>query len=163
MRAERVGGSGELRRVGVLAQPGGVEELGEVGGFLGGRGGDAGGGGGGRRVVVVFVVVGVGVGVGILLIRRNSNHIKIQRLEKLPLLVRRHERVLHQLVKRLETLHVNADGVLVALLGLVKRILLRIAQAPQIAHARFVADIARALPVPLLAPVYPFGSWRGHP
>lgn len=72
--------------------------------------------------------------------------IKVKALKELPLLVRRQQRVLHELLEGLETLDVNANCVFVALFGTVKGILLGVTYTPEITHGSFKSSVGGLLP-----------------
>jgi hypothetical protein len=69
------------------------------------------------------------------------NRVKVQTLKKLPLLIRRQQRVVHKLLERLEALHIDPHCVFVALLGAVKRILLGVADTPEKTHGSLVPPV----------------------
>lgn len=116
MCRQRLGGGREGARVPIFGQPRGVQHLGELGGLL-------------RRRRIA----------------RYRDGVEVERLEELPLLVGRHQRVLHELLKGLEALHVYADGILVALLGAVEGVLFRMAYPPQEAHGSLEAAVSHVL------------------
>lgn len=82
---------------------------------------------------------------------RGRDGVEIQRLEKLELFSRRHQRVLHELIQGFKALDVDAHSILVAVAGTIKGILFGKAKPSQIAHSRFKPNIIGILPLPLLA------------
>lgn len=81
---------------------------------------------------------------------RGGDSIEIERLEKLELFSRRHQRVLHELIEGFKALDVDAHSILVAVAGTVKGILFGKTKPTQKAHSRFKPDIVGILPFPFL-------------
>jgi len=104
--AEGLGGAGQLGGVGVLGQASDVEGTGELGSLLGQRG-----------------VVG------------DVDHVEVQRVEKLPLVLGGQQGIGHEGLEGLEALHVDLAGRLVAVLCAVERIELGVALSAQEAHS----------------------------
>ena len=128
MGGEGFGGVGEFGRVLVFGKTRGVEHLHKLRGFL--------------RCRSVF----------------GRDGVEVERLEKRPLLIRRHERILHQLVECFEALNVYPDSILVAFLRSIKSVLLRKAYATQVAHRGFELDVRDIFSIPLFAHFYPVRS-----
>ena len=80
----------------------------------------------------------------------NVDGIEVERLEKLPFLFGRHQRVGHEGIECLKTLDVNLDRCLVALLRSVKGVLFGIAYTSQVAHARFRLDVIHIFAISFL-------------
>jgi hypothetical protein len=110
----RFGGGVKRRRVLVLGQARRVQYLGELDRLL-------------RRRAVIA----------------DSDGIEVERFNQRTFLVGRHEALSHWLGECLEALHVYPQGVLVALLGAVKGVLLVLAYAAQVAHCRLELDVHR--------------------
>ena len=130
MCGEAFGSVVKIRRVFVLGEPRCVEHLGKLGSFL--------------RGVVVFrsrVVFG-------------RNGVEVQRFKKLPFFIRRHERVLHELVEGFKALYIYSHGIFIALFGPIERVLVGVTDSAQVAYGRLIFDIRCILPISFLASFY---------
>src|SRR2546421_3153003 len=89
--------------------------------------------------------------------------LEVQLFKKSKFFGGRHERILHELVKGLKTLHVDPHSVLVALTGSVKSITFCKTQAPQIAHGglEFNVLLLFSISFSLLAVLNPVCAVRG--
>ena len=132
---EAFDGVGKDGRVLVLRQTGGIEHLGELGGFLS--------------------------GVGMISRGRSLDGVKVQFLDEGPLFIRRHQLVLHQLLKGLKALDIDGHGSLVALFGPVEGVLLGKTKASQMTHGCLTLDVGHALPFAFLTPLDPIGASGG--
>src|SRR5437763_14365669 len=89
--------------------------------------------------------------------------LEVQLFKKSKFFGGRHERILHELVKGLKTLHVDPHSVFIALTGSVESITLCKTQAPQIAHGglNFNVLLLFSISFSLLTVLNPVGAVSG--